>query len=207
MSHMKKNAIRLGLMLLVLGSLHLGYYAVFIGLPFYDFIDDAVSPSYMLAVNGSIPSQNGKECAAYASAFTMRYFNQDRDPIDAYKTFKGKLKDGTIVPKGIVSYFKDQNLKAHYHKGNFEKLKRHISRGIPVIVFIKVEASQPYLHYVPVVGYDDEYVYLAESLPQLINVWDKPYNRRVPIDTFMSLWDIGSLKMPYHSFTYFTVSS
>ena len=204
---MKKRIIKALLVLLFLAVLHLGAYAFFIGLPFWDFTESTAPATYITEVNGAIPAQTGYQCAAYASAFTMRYFNQIIDPIESYETFKGKMSDGTILPRGVVSYFKDQGLDVHYYKGSFEQLKTHISDGIPVIVFIKVDVSQPYLHYVPVVGYDETYVYLAESLPNRINVWDKPYNRRVPIETFMTLWDIGSLKMPYHSFTYFVVSS
>lgn len=75
---------------------------------------------------------------------------------------------------------------------------------VPVIVFIHVETnadSLHYTHYVPLVGYDENHFYFAESLPYKANYKDQnlPYNRKTDIETFKKLWkDIdGTWQKPY----------
>lgn len=41
-----------------------------------------------------------------------------------------------------------------------------------------------YLHYIAVVGFDEEYIYTADSLENHVNSDSKLYNRRVPIADF-----------------------
>ncbi|HCL01310.1 MAG TPA: hypothetical protein DHW61_02670 [Lachnoclostridium phytofermentans] len=59
----------------------------------------------------------------------------------------------------------------------------------------------------PVIGYDDNYFYIAESLEYLANSMEEPecYNRKVSIDDFKKLWDIKEWYMPFYSNTYITV--
>ena len=99
--------------------------------------------------------------------------------------------------------------KTNYYKGNINTLKYEVSKGTPVIVFIKVQKDRNNLHFVPVVGYDEEYIYLAESISYLVNCDDdhKRYNRKVPINEFMKLWDIKRVNMLFYSNTYITVDA
>ena len=39
-----------------------------------------------------------------------------------------------------------------------------MQKGNPVIVMIRVQKDKDWLHYVPVVGFDEEHVFLAESV-------------------------------------------
>ena len=84
-----------------------------------------------------------------------------------------------------------------------------MSKGTPVIVNIKVRNEQNHLHFVPVVGYDEEYIYLAESLKHRVNYEDdqKLYNRKVPIHEFKKLWNIKRIQIPFYSNTYITVDA
>ena len=63
------------------------------------------------------------------------------------------------------------------------------------------------MHFVPVVGYDEQYVYLSESLRQLVNCNDAnySYNRKVAINEFKKLWNVKNITMPLYSNTYITV--
>lgn len=101
-----------------------------------------------------------------------------------------------VYPSGLEEFFnKGEGYKAEFKTdGTVEKLKQLMSEGVPVIVFIHVE--EPYesthnTHYVPLVGYDAEYLYLAESLEYLANCKDDSelgYNRKIEQSKFERLW-------------------
>jgi hypothetical protein len=73
------------------------------------------------------------------------------------------------------------------------------------MVLIKVFKNKNYLHYVPVVGYDEENLYIAESRSDLINTSAINYNRKIAISEFKKLWKISDLRMPLYKNTYFSV--
>lgn len=75
-----------------------------------------------------------------------------------------------------------------YLRGNVNTLKKQISQGVPVILFIRVHPKQRYLHFVPVVGYDETHFYLAESLEHKINCDEEYYNRKISISELNTLW-------------------
>lgn len=55
------------------------------------------------------------------------------------------------------------------------------------------------------VGYDEKYIYLAESLENLINCDEKYYNRRVEKKVFMRLWNTAMIRQPFYKNTYFQI--
>jgi len=75
----------------------------------------------------------------------------------------------------------------------------------PVIVMLRTREGERYLHFVPVVGYDEENVYLAESIKEFANCGEgeEVYNRKVGNAEFMKLWNTSMLKMPFYRNTYF----
>ena len=77
--------------------------------------------------------------------------------------------------------------------------------GKPVIVLIRVVKNKRWLHYVPVVGYDEEALYLAESLSQFVNCDGKQYNRRISTKDFLALWNTSMLKMPLYRHSFYVV--
>ena len=101
---------------------------------------------------------------------------------------------------------KQQGFNAAIRMGNIAELKKEVSKGAPVIVFIRTYKNKSYLHYVPVVGYDEENFYIAESLKELINTNGINYNRRISILDFKKLWNTSDLKMPFYKYTYISVS-
>ena len=73
------------------------------------------------------------------------------------------------------------------------------------LFFIKVHQKQNALHFVPVVGYDEEFIYVSESLKELVNCEETGYNRKIPIKEFKQLWDVKKIYMPFYSNTFITV--
>ena len=166
-------------------------------------------PSYLIQQNNRIDFQKDTECAAFSTAYLLRHFGVETEGEALYTHFPSKTKVGTVYPKGIRSVLRKNGFITHYYKGSINTLKYEVSKGTPVIVFIKVQKDRNNLHFVPVVGYDEDYIYLAESLSYLVNCDDeyKRYNRKVPINEFKKLWDIKRVNMLFYSNTYITVDA
>ncbi|WP_350343157.1 C39 family peptidase [Proteinivorax tanatarense] len=173
--------------------------------PFYKKREYPVS--YQIKRKNKIDIQNKYECAAFSTAYVLRHFGIDADGFGIYKNFPSKTELGLVYPKGIRTYLKQCGFKTSYYKGNVDSLKYHVSKGNPVIVFIKTSKNENTLHFVPITGYDKNYFYIAESLRELINcsAGKNSYNRKVSIDEFKKIWDIKSLHIPLYSNTYIVV--
>lgn len=115
------------------------------------------------------------------------------------------MKDGYVYPKGILKLFPRYGLKVKYCAGNIAALKNEVCKGNPVIVMIRVQVGKNWLHYVPVVGYDKEYIFIAESLGEYVNCNEKYYNRKIAIKEFEKMWNTSMLKMPFYKNTYIVV--
>lgn len=106
-----------------------------------------------------------------------------------YEQFTDKNADGTLAPGYLWENLKRMGYKSHLLTGSVMDLKYAVSKGTPVVVLIKVNTSQSYLHYVPIVGYDEDYFYVADSLSYLANEQDEEfYNRKIAIEDFKQLW-------------------
>lgn len=70
---------------------------------------------------------------------------------------------------------------------------------------IKIRPDKNWLHYVPVVGYDGQNIFVAEPLAELSNCNEPHYNRRIPAKEFKKLWNTAMPKMPLYANTFFTV--
>ncbi|HEX2947557.1 MAG TPA: C39 family peptidase [Clostridia bacterium] len=187
------------IIILILIILVKAYYI----LPIMDQVHTREIPkSYNINVSNRIDIQNNMECAAFSSAYILRHFGKEANGNELYKDYPKKLIDGNISPKGIINFFTKNGYKVSFVRGDISTLKKQISRGVPVIVFIKVFRNKRYLHYVPVVGYDDEYLYLADSLKFLINCDMDNYNRKILIKEFEALWNTW---IPFYKKTYILV--
>ena len=113
---------------------------------------------------------------------------------------------GYVNPKGIKRMLEGYGFSVKYCAGNLNALKREICKGNPVIVFIRVRKGEKWLHYVPVVGYDEDAIFLAESLPEFVNCSQNVYNRKISKRDFLDLWNTAMLKMPLYTHTFFVVS-
>ncbi|WP_145408526.1 cysteine peptidase family C39 domain-containing protein [Paenibacillus xylanexedens] len=161
------------------------YYKI----PRKDQIDtQAIPRAYCIESNNEMPMQDHYECAAFSSAFVLRHFGVDADGQKLYEKYPRKLLDGTISPKGIIVFFQRLGYDASYLRGDIDTLKKQISLGTPVIMFIRVNPKQRYLHFVPVVGYDETHFYLVDSLSHTINCNEAHYNRKISFRELEGLW-------------------
>ncbi|GAA3347680.1 hypothetical protein GCM10017717_22250 [Deinococcus persicinus] len=165
--------------------------------------------NYLILQNNRIDFQNNTECAAFSTAYVLRHFGMEEEGEALYTQFPSKTRAGTVYSKGIREVLRRKGFQTNYYKGNINTLKYEVSKGTPVIVFIKVQKNRKNLHFVPVVGYDKEYIYLSESLRHLVNCDDdnKSYNRKVPINEFKKLWNVKRIHMLLYSNTYITVDA
>ena len=165
--------------------------------------------NYLIQQNNRIDFQKNNECAAFSTAYLLRHFGMEDDGEGLYTHFPSKTRAGAVYPKGIRTVLRKKGFKTKYHKGNVSTLKYEVSKGTPVIVFIKTQKDRNYLHFVPVVGYDKEYIYLSESIKKLVNCDDvhNRYNRKVPINEFKKLWNVKRIHMLLYSNTYIAVDA
>lgn len=164
--------------------------------------------SFFVETENYFDYQPGTECAAFSSAYLLRHYGQEVEGLKLYEDFPSKVPDGSgVFPDGIVTLFRSKGFDAQFvTDGTVSDIKRELSKGAPVIVFIHVEEpydNPHYTHYIPVVGYDEEYLYFAESLEGYANCKDEnnpTYNRKTEIDKFMRLWSNidGYYDYPYY---------
>jgi hypothetical protein len=156
--------------------------------------------SFIITKENHAENQGRNQCAACASAFILRHYDEDATGSVIYENYPSKRSNGTINPRGIDDFFNSTNkYNAVFNKGSIDELKNAVSKGIPQIVFIKCTGGT---HYVPVVGYSKEYIYIQESVPEFRNASEKYYNRRIPIKEFKKLWHPG---YPFCSNMFITV--
>ena len=138
--------------------------------------------------NNYIAYQQDNECSAYASAYVLRHYGENISGEELYKEVKRTF--GFVFPKNIVNVFKKKGYVAKTYSGNFNTLKERINCGGQIIAFI---SSKNDTHYVVVVGYDTEYVYLVDSLLENKNIDNKSYNRRISISDFEKIWKTNTI--------------
>lgn len=162
-------------------------------------------PKFIVAKENRIDIQNGFKCSGYATAYLLRHYDIPANGEDVYSEMPDKMADGYVYPKGIKKILLSYGFSAKYCVGNFEALKKEVSKGKPVIVLIRVQTDKNWLHYVPVVGYDEENIFIAESLEELVNCKEEMYNRKISNKMFLQLWDTSMMKMPLYANSFYVV--
>ncbi len=170
------------------------------------FVGKCYPPCFLMSHPNRIDFQSSTECSAYACAFVLRHYGREAEGAELYREISGRRRDG-VYPKGVKKLLRQQGLNAVYCTGNLNALKKEISSGNPPIVFIRTYPGKKWLHYVPVVGYDEENLFLADSLAELANCSKKAYNRKVSNREFRKLWNTSMLKMPLYRHTFFRISA
>lgn len=161
--------------------------------------------NFLITKTNRIDLQDGYKCSAFSSAYVLRHWDVEENGNCLYEVMPNKMRDGYVYPKGIQNLLLQYGFKTKYCIGNITALKNEISKGNPVIVLIRVQAGKNWLHYVPIVGYDEHYIFIAESLEELVNHEGQYYNRKVEIKEFVKLWNTSMIKMPFYRNTYIVV--
>lgn len=157
-------------------------------LPQKDTIAPDFPDHYFIEKPNSFELQGNNQCGGFASAFVLRHFEQDAAGENVYNEMKGKLSSGYVLPQAILDYFDDAGYQISLYRSDLSRLKTRVAQGEPVIILMGQGGS--WQHYAVVVGYDEENIYLFDSLKQTIE--DNPYyNRSMTTDYFQELWNNG----------------
>lgn len=160
---------------------------------------------FMLKTPNRIDYQRGTECSGFSSAYVLRSFGIEADGRELYARIPYKLPGGAVLPGVLRREIGRCGLKVRYVKGNLETLKADLSEGKRVIVFIRTRTDKRWLHFVPIVGYDEENIYIAESMGSLVNCKDEHSNRRLTNEEFLKFWDTREIYMPFYRNTYLVI--
>lgn len=146
-------------------------------------------PEFFCKTEGNrIDYQTDGKCAAYASAYLLRHFEEEADGEKLFLELKRPF--GFVSAKSITDVFELHGYRAKAFHGNIETLKRQLTNGNPIIVFISISGDT---HYAVVVGYDEQFIYMADSLAENANVSDARYNRILTTKDFETVWKNGTL--------------
>ena len=159
---------------------------------------------FVITKTNRIDMQSGYKCSAFSSAYVLRHWDAEGNGDAIYEIIPNKMKDGCVYPKGIQKLLSQYGFKVKYCAGSIAALKNEVSAGNPVIVMIRIRPDKNWLHYVPVVGYDEQSIFVAESLEEFVNCNEQYYNRKIPVREFKKLWNTSMLKMPLYRNTYIT---
>ena len=161
--------------------------------------------TYILKSKNRIDYQKSTECSGFSLAYVFRSYGIEADGKDIYAKIQGKMKNGAVMPRVLRKVIQEYGFKANYVKGNLETIKSDLSDGKRVIVFIRTRLDKNWLHYVPIVGYDEEHIYIAESMNSLVNCQEDNYNRKLTNQEFSQYWDTREIYMPFYRNTYIVI--
>lgn len=135
-----------------------------------------------------IDYQTDGKCAAYAAAYLMRHFGDEANGEELFPELKRPF--GFASAKSIADVFERHGYRAKARHGSVDTLKQRLTEGNPIIVFIRIQGDT---HYAVVVGYDEQYIYLADSLAENANASGEQYNRALRTEDFEAVWKNGTL--------------
>ena len=159
-------------------------YSTYMKLP-YDRVAGIDIPSEFFCDGGEnrMDFQSNGNCAAYAASYVLRSLGEQTDG----ETIAPEMKRifGFVPARSIVRVFEKHGFSAKAYRGDTDTLKRRLSGGVPVIVFLSIPDDT---HYAVVVGYDTQYFYLVDSLPENGNAEENQYNRKLTTEEFEKIW-------------------
>lgn len=99
-------------------------------------------------------------CGPASLASVMNYYGLSVTEEEVAKEIYITKLSGTL-PMDILRYARTKGLDGLYYKGSIDDIKKHISMGRPVILFLDLGyAAYPLRHYIVATGYNDEMGYL-----------------------------------------------
>ena len=148
----------------------------------------AVPAQYAVSSDTSIEAQKEGQCAAYAAAYVLRSLGKEADTTALIARIRRIFV--FVTPGSVAALLRDYGCDAKAYHGDIAALKAHVSQGTPVIVFMRIPNDT---HYAVVTGYDEEYLYLADPMPDNANADGAGYNRRIATEEFEALWKTPTL--------------
>ena len=159
-------------------------YLAYMNFPYDRVADKDIPPEFFCDSGGNrIDFQTDDNCAAYAAAYVLRSLGEQTDG----ETVAPEIQRifGFVPAKSIVRVFEKHGFSAKAYHGDADTLKQRLSGGVPIVVFVSIPNDT---HYAVVVGYDKQYFYLVDSLPENENADGKRYNRRLTTEEFEKIW-------------------
>ena len=152
--------------------------------PKRDGVSGASAPaSFSITDDNYIAYQSDGQCSAFAAAYVMRSLGAQISGEELYHDIGRTF--GFVSPQSLVKTFAEYGYSAAAYHGDINTLKARVAQGVPVIAFVSIPGDT---HYVVVTGYDEERLYLADSLPKNANAAEPWYNRSVSAKEFAELW-------------------
>lgn len=146
-------------------------------------------PEFFCESEGNrIDYQTPGKCAAYATAYLLRHFGEETNGEELYPELKRSL--GFVSANSITNVLKNHGYQTKAYHGNIDTLKQQLAKGNPIIVFIRIPRDT---HYAVVVGYDEQHIYLVDSLTENANALDARYNRVLTTEAFEDVWKTRTL--------------
>lgn len=161
--------------------------------------------SFLLQNKNRLALQKSTECSGFSSAHVLRSFGIEADGNELYARMPGRLKNGAVLPKNLKKLLQEYGFRVRFMQGDLNDLKAELSEGNRVIAFVKTRLDKNWLHYVPIVGYNEEEVFIAESLNYLTNCREEFFNRRVKTEDFLKYWNTRAWYMPFYKNTYLVI--
>ncbi len=154
-------------------------------LPKNDTIEIEYSDSYFVEAKTYFEKQEKGQCAGFASAYVLRTLGEEISGSESYERLGHKFANGYVMPQALLDLFREYDCNMEMLRGDLEQLKTRLQQGEPIIVLIGHFVS--WQHYVTVLGYDEDHIYLYDSNMDIDN--SKGYNRIMTNTGFVSQWE------------------
>ena len=188
-----KWSIKIGLSVAV-DALVLFALAVVAVLAYVSPPEDDISPCdypsefFCINVENRINRQTDGQCAAYAAAYLLRHFGENVNGEELTSEIRRTF--GFVSAGSIAAAFVRRGYWAKPYCGNVDTLKQQLANGDPILVFVRIPGDT---HYAVVVGYDEQFIYLADSLEENSGTSDARYNRILTTEDFKTIWKTGGM--------------
>lgn len=149
---------------------------------------------YMITADNYFDYQSRYECSGYAAAYVLRSMGKEADGLTLYQDNPYKNADGTVLPEVLVRFLEESGYEVKLCTGTIMQMKHDLSKGLPIIAFVKTSPQENYYHYLPIVGYDEENIYAADSLRPYVNADEQCYNRVLVESDFEEMLETGIYK-------------
>lgn len=176
-----------------------------VGFPKPSLRKEPVEDKFLLQVKNRMDFQKSTECSGFSSAHVLRSFGVEADGNELYAGMPGKLWNGAVLPRNLKKALKRQGFKVTFRSGNPQTLKAELCKGNRVIAMVRTQLGKKWLHYVPIVGYDEKEVFIADSMRSLTNCREEFFNRRLPWEEFLKYWNVREVYMPFYKYTYLVI--
>lgn len=154
-------------------------------LPKKDKITIKYKKKYLIKNKTKFEYQGLNQCAGFSTAYVFRMNGISTSGASVYDKLPHKFSNGYVMPQGVIAAFKQQGMSARIYKGSFEQMQTRLNEGKPLITLLG--EGRAWQHYVTIIGYDKNNVYLVDSLKEPNN--SLGYNRVYTKKEFKRLWN------------------